>query len=128
VEDHQEVVKFLLSNPYSPFETSFDFKLAWWMTESGIPKTCINDYFYQKLCTPAAGNPAAGFRSSLMMCRVLDRINSYLGQAQWQPESYEVMEGIKKTVACYYFRPVLACIQYLIHQPAFAEDMGYRSI
>jgi hypothetical protein len=128
MEDHQKVVKFLLSNPYTPFETAFDFKLARWMTESRIPKTGITDYFNQGLCTPAAGDPAVGFGSSYMMCRLLNKIDPDLGLAQWQRESCEVMEGTRKRVTWYYFRPLLACIQYLLRQPISAEDMVYHSI
>jgi hypothetical protein len=114
VENHQEVVKFLLSNPYTPFETAFDFKFTRWMIQSRIPKTHINDYYNQKHCTPAAGDLEAGFRSSHTMCRLRHRIDPYLGQAQWQRGSYDVMERIKKRVACFYFRPLLACMQYML--------------
>jgi len=126
--DHQQAVEFLLSKPYTLFETAFDFKLARWMIESGIPKTRINDYFNQELFTPVAGVPAVGFQSAHTMHRLLNTIDPYLCQAQWQQGSCEVMEGTRKRMACYYFRPDLACIQYLLQQPAYAEGMVYRPI
>lgn len=107
--DQQKAVEFLLSNPSSPFKTASDFKFAHWMIEGGIGKTHIHEYFNKQFDTHTTGN-----RSAYTMHKLLDRRDPDLGQAHWHQGSWEITEGMQKQTVCYYFRPVLACIQYLL--------------
>jgi len=107
----------LCQHPWSPFSSAHGFKLASWFIEGKVPKSRINEYFSSGL-----GNASSARYSSIHtlenLLQALDPHSAYL---QWNEG--QVDDG-KRTLP-FFYRMVLDCVIYLLHQIAYRDDFLY---
>src|SRR5437868_6687696 len=109
-----------MTSTWLPGSFEDDFNLATWFVRSKVPKTQITDYCGKRL----AGRDAGLFQSVYILRKhleVLDPLGDFLA---WR-------EGTMDAVKCrtiFYYRNIVNCVHYLIHQVAFGPDMVYASV
>lgn len=121
--------------PWWPFDTKNDFKLARWFIQSGTSRDQINQFFANKLGCESS------FTSSHTLMQKVDQMESGLGWSSWKSgevyfdsqEEDDEEEGPdelrpRSDSAPFYYRDIVACVAYLLAQPCYNSDMVYAPI
>jgi Plavaka transposase len=112
-----------LQNPYTPFASAFEFNLAHWFVDSGIPKTRINSYFNRNLCTMQ--EPEINFRSGHTLQQLLERMDLEYGIAPWvSAQATAVISGETHKIP-FFYRDPLDCIRFLLKQPPYRDYLVF---
>jgi hypothetical protein len=106
-------------NPWSPFRSAHDFKLARWFIENATPKTGIDKFFNMGL---AASD--GSFSSGHTLRKLISKMDIDIGENSW---STQEMEFCGSTETLYYRNPV-QIISYLLRQRAYVNDLVYAPI
>jgi len=120
VAGYTELNKAMTDDPWSPFSSEDDFNPASWFVWSKVAKSLIDAYFAQGL----AGTDSRSFRSAYTLRQhldVLDPIREYL---VWAEASID--DGQHATT--FYYRNIIDCVRYLIHQVEYSSDIVYAPI
>lgn len=107
-------------NPWEPFKTSTEFKLAKWFIDSHIPMSKINDYFNFGLSTAKTSS----FQSAHSLRQQIQKMDPSMGEISWKRASVSVRSGH----ATWYYRNPLSIIRFLLYQRSFVEDLVYSPI
>ena len=106
-------------NPWMPFQSAYDFKLAHWFIESETPKTGIDRFFNMGLAANGSTFSSGHTLHKLIGCMEID-----MGENSW---SMQKMEFCGSTEVLYYRNPV-QIISYLLRQRAYINDLVYAPI
>jgi len=106
-------------NPWTPFQSAYDFKLARWFIESQTPKTGIDRFFSMGLAVSGST-----FSSGHTLHKLIDCMEIDMGENCW---STQKMEFCDSTEVLYYRNPV-QIISYLLRQRAYINDLVYAPI
>jgi len=107
----------LCENLWAPFSCAQAFKLASWFIQSKVPKSQINEYFSTGLGSSAlVGNCAMHTLENHL--RSLYPHTSYL---QW----FEGQVADSKKTLPFFYRNVLDCVRYPLHQIAYHDHLIY---
>lgn len=125
VEDYFIDSKDTQWNPWQPFASAAEFKLARFFLESNTPKSSIDDYFNNGLCHVEAENMS--FTTGESFYKALNRMHG--GAPSWQDGEIEIVENIKpSSTTSFYYRNVVDCAHYLLRQPCYTEDMIFAPV
>jgi hypothetical protein len=117
VKGFEEELDNLSEDPWAPFSTPHEFKLASWFIRSKVPKSRINEYFSTGLGTSAS----AGFTSMYTLEARLRQLDPYGPYLQWFEG--QVDDGTRRLP--FFYRNVLDCVRYLLRQITYTEDLVY---
>ena len=76
-------------NPWSPFNSIYDFKIAHWFIESGTPQSKIDEYFNNGL----SGGREGSFVSSYTLRKLLAEMDPDMGLGSWKTTEVEFWSG-----------------------------------
>ena len=110
----------LLDDPWHPFHTVDDFKLAKWFITSKVPRSRIDQYFHAGL----SSSPTPCFRSAYKLDQYIYGLDPYQNLLAWN-------EGTLKhddRSSVFFYRDVVNCVEYLLAQPAYRGDITYGPI
>jgi len=107
----------LCQHPWSPFSSAHGFKLTSWFIEGKVPKSRIKEYFSSGLCNASS----AGYSSMHTLENHLQALDAPSAYLQWNEG--QVDDG-KRTLP-FFYRNVLDCLSYLLHQIAYRDDFVY---
>ena len=101
-----------------PFHSDLEYKLARFFHKSKVPKSMVGDFFKDGL----APTSHIGFRSGHTLNNLLD---SMIQTPTWNQGKvdFRLQPGTD-----FYLRNIVACVQYLISQPAFAKHMSWAPV
>ena len=107
----------LCDDPWAPFNSEQGFKLASWFIEGKVSKSRIHQYFSSGL-----GDAESVEYSSMHTLenhrQLLDPSSQYLQWFKGQVEDGE------RTLP-FFYRNVLGCVRYLLHQITYRDDLVY---
>ena len=109
-----------MNNPWEPFQTLHDFKLARWFIQSKVPRSRIDEYFATGLST----SRLPSFSSAYKLEQCLNVVDPFREFLQWNEGT--VHDGEQSSI--FFYRDIIGCIQYLLAQVAYKEDMVYAPI
>lgn len=107
-------------NPWQPFKTELDFKLAQCFVETQTPKSRVNSYFNYDLCSETTGS----FMSGYILRKLINSMQETLGSSSWTAEEADFGHG---AVPYYYHNPV-EVVAYLLRQRSFTGHMAYAPV
>jgi len=107
----------LCEDPWAPFSCAQGFKLACWFIQSKVPKSRINKYFSSGLSSSAL----VGYSSMHTLENHLRSLDPYSSYLQWFEGQ---VEDSKRTLP-FFYRNVLDCFKYLLHQIAYQDNLVY---
>ena len=120
VPSNQTYEKGLLMEPWCPFHTLDDFKLANWIITSKVPRTRIDEYFAIGLSKSAS--PC--FKSAYKLNQYIGALDPYQHLLEWKEGAY-THDGHSST---FFYRDMVQCVEYLLSQPAYRDDMVYAPV
>jgi len=107
----------LCEDPWASFNSAQGVKLVSWFIDGKVSKSSINKYFSSGL-----GNAeSVGYSSVHTLDNHLRLLDPYSHYLQWFEEQVE--DG-QRTLLIFY-RDVLECVRYLLHQIAYPDDLIY---
>ena len=111
-------------NHLYPFHTARDYKLARFLVLSKVPKTQINDFFRDDILSSAIvhGKKDISFQSGHTLYKQTSRMTQ---DPEWDSGQVEFCLYPKSE---FRFRSILRCIQYLLRQRAFVNNMLWAPI
>jgi len=107
---YKEECRDLYENTWAPFASAQGFKLASWFIESKVAKRRINDYFLNGI----GNSTSVGYSSMHTLEYLLRHLDPYSPYLQWLKTHVE--DG-QRTLP-FFYRNVLDCVRYLLHQIA----------
>jgi len=110
----------LLDDPWYPFRTLGDFKLARWFIMSKVPRSRIDEYFASGLS--ASSTPC--FRSAYKLDQYINGLDPYQDLLEWNEATFE-HDGRSSV---FFYRNIVHCVEYLLAQPAYRQDIVYGPI
>jgi hypothetical protein len=110
----------LLADPWRPFHTLDDFKLANWFITSKVPRSRIDEYFAIGLSK--SGSPC--FRSAYKLDQFINGLDPYRHFLEWNEGTY-THDGHHST---FFYRDIVQSVEYLLSQPAYREDVVYAPV
>ena len=110
----------LIDNPWSPFSTEHDFKLATWFIQSKVPKSRIDEYFASGLDVTRS----ASFKSAYTLEKHLKNLDPLGKFLEW---TEGIVEDGNHTI-CFFYRNIIDCVRYLIAQIAYKDSMVYAPV
>ena len=116
----QKYERGLLADPWRPFHTLDDFKLANWFITSKVPRSRIDEYFAIGLSKSAS--PC--FRSAYKLDQYIKALDPYHHFIEWNEGTY-THDGRSST---FFYRDIVQCVEYLLSQPAYREDIVYAPV
>jgi hypothetical protein len=108
-------------NPLSPFSNAYEYKLARFFHQSKTSMKQIDQFFHDELLpSDTFRTLGVGYKSGHTW---RNKIRGLVDQPQWQNGSvdFHLQRGVK-----FFFRDVIECIQYLLCQKVFAEDLIFE--
>ena len=111
-------------NPLYLFYNATDYKLAHFFSESKVPKTCVDAFFKDGLANiHSISNPTCSisFCSGYTLQKQCDKL---IDEPRWK--SGEVDFGGQ--ISDFYYRDLLACVPYLLHQKTYAQSLVWAPI
>lgn len=120
VAGYTELNRAMTDDPWSPFLSEDDFKLASWLVRSKVAKSQIDAYFAEGL----GGADIRSFRSAYTLRQHLDVLDPFREYLVWG----EAVIDDGRRPATLYYRNVIDCVRYLIRQVAYKSDMVYAPI
>ena len=105
-------------NPFHPFSSEVEYKLARFFHRSKVPKSMVADFFKDNL----APTSNISFKSGDMLRNLLDAM---IETPQWTrgEVDFPLQNGVE-----FFVRDIIACIRYLVSQPTFAAHMTWAPI
>ena len=120
VSSNQKYVSGLLVEPWRPFLTLDDFKLANWFVTSKVPRSRIDEYFAIEL----SKSTSPWFRSAYKLDQYVAALDPYQHLLEWKEGKY--------THDCYaptfFYRGMVQYVEYLLSQPAYQDDVVYAPV
>jgi hypothetical protein len=120
VDPNLRFEKGLLEDPWRPFRTLDDFKLANWFITSKVSRSQIDEYFSAGLA--ASSSPC--FKSAYKLDQYIQALDPYQDLLVWN-------EGtINRDDRCsiFFYRDIVRCVEYLIAQTAYREEIVYEPV
>jgi len=118
VNGFEQEISNLCDDPWASFPRGQGFRLASWLLESKVPKSQINEYF----ASGPGNSESVGYGSMHTLEKHLWELNPYSQYLQWFEGQVE--DG-KRTLS-FFYRNVLDCVRYLLHQIAYRDDFVYE--
>ena len=109
----------LLREPWAPFQSAEEFRLAYWFVRANVSQAAIDDYFRSSL-----GPADCSFRSGHSFTKKLEMMQATLGRSSWHHSEVE----LGGNNISYYYRDPIVCIRYLLRQRAYRDDMVYAPV
>jgi hypothetical protein len=111
-------------NHLYPFLTPRDYNLAKFFTTSKVPKRHVTGFFKAKILTPTGGNPPSdiSFGSGHTF---YTQTRKMVEDPSWESGMVEYPLRPKSE---FFYRNILDCIQYLLHQRAFVKHMLWEPV
>lgn len=110
----------LLKDPWRPFQTLDDFKLAKWFIMSKVPRSRIDEYFAVGLSK--SSSPCFG--SAYKLDQYIEALDPYQHLLAWNEGTFNQDEH----ASTFYYRDIVDCVEYLVAQPAYREDIVYAPV
>ena len=110
----------LLKDPWRPFHTLDDFKLAKWFITSKVPRSRIDEYFAIGLS--ASSSPC--FRSAYKLEQYIKSLDPYQHLLAWNEGTFKHDDRS----SIFFYRDIVHCVEYLLAQPAYREDIVYAPV
>lgn len=116
----QQYEEGLLADPWRPFHTLDDFKLANWFITSKVPRSRIDEYFAIGL----SKSPTPCFKSAYKLDQYIKALDPYQHLLEWNEGTYSD-DGHSST---FFYRDIVQCVEYLLAQPAYREEVVYAPV
>jgi hypothetical protein len=110
----------LSRDPWRPFQTLDDFKLAKWFITSKVPKSRIDEYFAIGLS--ASSSPC--FTSAYMLDKYIKDLDPYQDLLAWNEGTFKHDDRS----STFFYRDIVHCVEYLLAQPAYRDDIVYAPV
>ena len=110
----------LLAEPWRPFLTLDDFKLANWFVTSKVPRSRIDEYFTIGL----SKSTSPCFKSAYKLDQYITALDPYQHFLEWKEGIYK-NDGYSST---FFYRDIVQCVEYLLSQPAYWDDIVYAPV
>ena len=110
----------LIDNPWAPFASPHDFKLASWFIQSKVPKSRIDEYFKSGLDV----THSTSFKSAHTLENLLNTLDPHGSFLQW----HEGTREDRQHSTCFFYRNIVDCVRYLIGQIAYKDSMVYSPV
>jgi hypothetical protein len=110
----------LLADPWRPFHTLDDFKLANWFITSKVPRSRIDEYFAIGL----SKSESPCFKSAYKLDQYIHALDPYQHLLEWNEGIY-THDGHNSS---FFYRDIVRCVEYLLSQPAYREDIVYAPV
>ena len=110
----------LLAEPWPPFLTLDDFKLANWFVTRKVPRSRIDEYFtigFSKSTSPC-------FISAYKLDQYITALNPYQHFLEWKQWIYK-NDGYSST---FFYPDIVQCVEYLLSQPAYRDDIVHAPV
>lgn len=120
VSSHRKYEKSLLAEPWRPFHTLDDFKLANWFITSKVPRARIDEYF----ATGLSKSASPCFRSAYKLDQYITALDPYQHFLEWKEGTYTHDDGH----STFFYRDMVQCVEYLLSQPAYRDDIVYAPV
>jgi len=120
VVNYTELNLAITNNPWSPFSSEADFDLASCFVLKKVANSQIDPYFGDEL----GGRDTSLFRSAYTMEQHLHKLYPFCGYLVCTEAAID--EGQHATT--FYYRNVIDCFRFLIHQVAYRSDMVYAPV
>jgi len=115
VAGYTELNKAMTHDPWSPFSSENDFNLVSWFVLSKVAKSQIDAYFADGL----GRTDSTSFRSAYTLRQHLDIVDPFREYLVWAEAT---IDDCRHATTCYY-RNIIDCVRYLIHQVAYSSAM-----
>jgi len=120
VVNYTELNLATTNDPWSAFSLEADFNLASWFVRNKVAKSQIDTYCADEL----GGTDARSFRSAYTMQQHLDELDPFGDYLVWTEAAID--DG--QHVTTFYYRNVIDCVRFLIHQVAYRSEMVYAPV
>src|ERR671929_247092 len=110
----------LVDNPWCPFATGHEFRLATWFIQSKVPKTRIDEYFSSGLDV----TQSTTFKSAYTLEKHLKTLDPHDSYLEW---SEGTMDDGSHSIS-FFYRNIVDCVRYLIGQIAYKNCMVYAPV
>jgi len=110
----------LMRDPWRPFHTLDDFKLARWFITSKVPRSRIDEYFATGLS--ASSSPC--FTSAYKLDQFIKALDPYQHLLVWNEGTFKHDDHS----STFFYRDIVQCAEYLLAQPAYREDVVYAPV
>ena len=120
VVDYVEINTSLAKDPWGPFASEDEFKLASWFIRSKVSKTRINDYFAQGIGDAKCGT----FQSAYTLEKYLNELDPFGQYLAWTQVTVEC----EKRPSTFFYRNIVDCVRYVLRQVAYKDDMVYAPV
>ena len=120
VADYVELNRSPVKDPWGPFSSEDEFKLASWFIRSKVSKTRINDYFAEGI----GGTKSGTFQSAYRLEKYLDELDPFGQYLEWTQVTVEC----QKRPSTFFYRNIVDCVRYLRRQVAYKEHMVYAPV
>ncbi|KAL0630534.1 hypothetical protein Q9L58_010619 [Maublancomyces gigas] len=107
--------------------TGDDCCLANWLINSKISMTKINEFYSSRVYISDGGS----FMSANTLHAVINHLPTTLGEPSWSLQKTKVIgeeDGVPRENITYAYRNPMTCIQYLLRQSVFANDMVFSPV
>lgn len=121
VNPNLQLEKALMEDPWRPFRTQDDFKLAKWFITSKVSRSQIDKYFSAGLAT--SSSPC--FKSAYKLDQYIHALDPYRDLLAWNEGTFERDDGSSTT---FFYRDMVHCVEYLLAQTAYRKDMIYGPV
>jgi hypothetical protein len=118
---HIEHHEHLRANPWDPFQSEYDFKLASWILRSKVSKARISEFF--NVCLSASTD--VSFKSAYLLERQIARLD---------PQDRVLLEWKQGVVThttystTFWYRSPVDCVQFLLQQKVHEKDLVYSPV
>jgi hypothetical protein len=120
VDPNLRLEKGLIEDPWRPFRTLDDFKLAKWFITSKVSRSQIDRYFNNGLA--ASSTPC--FKSAYKLDQYIHALDPYRDLLVWNEGTFE--RDCSSTT--FFYRDIVHCVEYLLAQTAYQNDMVYGPV
>lgn len=110
----------LMNDPWRPFQSLDDFKLAKWFITSKVPRSRIDEYF--SIGLSKSSSPC--FRSAYKLDQYIKALDPYQHLLTWNEGTFSHDDHS----STFFYRNIVHCVEYLLAQPAYREDIVYAPV
>jgi len=117
VNGFEQEISNLCDKLWALFPSGQGFRLNSWLLQSKVPKSRIKEYFESGL----GNSESVGYGSMHTLEKHLRELDLYSRYLQW----FEGQGEDGKRTLSFFYRNVLDCVRYLLHQIAYQDDFVY---
>jgi len=113
-------------DPYRPFQSEQEYRIARWIVKNRISKTAVDDLF----SIPGMKNVTSSSSAHTLLKRV-DEMKYTIDDDSWKEGKVCFDQSVNPTslrdsdMVSFWYRDPVECIEFLLQQPAYRDHMVY---